>query len=452
MAGTFIALPRFHRTAPFWAVIVGLAAALNHAAAEESVRRVAVVDDRTPVRSGSMSIDFLDAGEVLNVLNTREGWLLVSRGRPGWIDGAAVLSLDEASNALNSIAAQRPNDGRARAARATLWMETGHLDEAIAEASEAIRLSPEVVSAWLTRSAAQRQKKDFAAALIDAQSAIQLAPKSPYPHLAVGDIWRDQRQPEQAAIEYAAAVELDHKHCTANLRLAQARLASLSPPQWIKAGEDFTKTIQLAEHDPTCRRAARLGRGEAWNKEGRLRAALEQYSELIAENRKDVDALAGRGMVHANLYRYERAIPDLDEAIELEPKNAHLWVVRATIRMKQFNFRGAIHDLDEAVKLDPNSSEAYLVRGQTLAKQKKWAPAIAALTQAIALDAGSAAAYLARADAYQAKGDTELAKTDRAQVGKLNPQLLMPPSGKELMEKERRQMMEKFANSAGQSG
>ncbi len=163
---------------------------------------------------------------------------------------------------------------------------------------------------------------------------------------------------------------------------------------------------------------------------------MEEFNELIAENKKDVEALAGRGTVYGNLFRYEKAIPDLDYAIDLDPQNAHWWVVRGTIRMKQYNFRGAIKDLDEAVKLDPNRSEAYLVRGQVLARQKKWAAAIAALTQAINLDSGNASAYLARADVYQAKGDADLAKADRAQVGRLNPHLLAPPSGKELMEQE----------------
>ena len=111
---------------------------------------------------------------------------------------------------------------------------------------------------------------------------------------------------------------------------------------------------------------------------------------------------------------------------------------RADSQVQQFNFRGATHDLDEAVKLDPKSSEAYFVRGKVLAKQKKWAPAIAAFSEAIALDANNAPAYLARSEAYQAKGETELAKSDRAQVERLSPALLVPPTGKELMERQRR--------------
>ena len=112
----------------------------------------------------------------------------------------------------------------------------------------------------------------------------------------------------------------------------------------------------------------------------------------------------------------------------------------------QFNFRGALHDLNEAVKIDPKSSEANFVRGKVLAKQKKWEPAIAAFSEAIALDANNALAYLARSEAYQAQGQTDLAKSDRAQVERLSPALLIPPSGKELIEQQRRRMMDEFKN------
>ena len=435
-----------------WLALVWVTLGPRTAAAHEISERVTVIQDQTQVLAGSLTIDRLDAGEVLEVLNAKDGWLLVSRGRPGWIDAKGVLGLEEAAAALNATAAQRPTDAHARAARARFWLATDHPDEAIAEASEVIRLSPNLVAGWTIRSCAHRAKKDYVSALVDAQSALQLNPKSLEAHLAAGDVWRDQRQTEHAAQEYALAVELDKKNCEAYLRLGQARLASLSPTQWSEAAEDFSKTIRLAENAPAYRRAARIGRGTAWDKEGRYTSALEEFNELIAENKKDIEALAGRGTVYGNLFRYEKAIPDLDYAIDLDPQNAHWWVVRATIRMKQYNFRGAIKDLDEAVKLDPNRSEAYLVRGQVLARQKKWAAAIAALTQAINLDSGNASAYLARADVYQAKGDADLAKADRAQVGRLNPHLLAPPSGKELMEQERRKSMEKFANTAGQSG
>ena len=239
--------------------------------------------------------------------------------------------------------------------------------------------------------------------------------------MAIGDIWRDQHRSDQAIVEYLAAVTLDRKNCELRLRLAQARLASFDPKEWVAAGQDFTTTIGLAEFVPACRRAARLGRAEAACKEGRFRFALEEFNELVAEKQDDVLALIGRGKVEAELHRYERAVPDLNEAVALAPKDAHCLVVRADIKTKQFNFRGALHDLDEAVKLDPKSSEAYFVRGKMLAKQKKWAPAIAAFSEAIALDANNAPAYLARSEAYQAKGQTDLAKTDREQVERLSP-------------------------------
>jgi len=446
-------MARIHNFLPrYFSSLLLLTLSASVATAQQIGDRVAVIQDQAPILTGSTTIDLVDRGEVLTVLNTKDSWLLVSRGHAGWIEAHQVLPLEKGIEALNAAAAQQPGDARARAARARIWLETDHPDDAIAEASEAIRLSPEMAPAWLIRSAAHRAKKDFAAALIDAQSADRLSPQSSYAHMALGDIWLDQRRPDQAIAEYLAAVALDRKNCELRLRLGQARLASFVPEEWVAAGQDFTTTISLAEFVPSCRRMARLGRAEAACKEGRFRFALEELNELVAEKPDDVIALIDRGKVEAELHRYERAVPDLNEAVALAPKDAHCLIVRADIKCKQFNLRGALHDLDEAVKLDPKSSDAYFVRGKILAMQKKWAPAIAAFSEAITLDANNALAYLARSEAYQAKGQTDLAKIDRAQVERLSPSLLAPPTGKELMERQRRKMMDEFKNTAGQSG
>ena len=292
---------------------------VNGAPAQQIGERVAVIEDQAPIRAGSTTIDLIDRGEILTVLNTKDAWLLVSRGHSGWIEARQVLPLEKAIEALNAAAAQKPADARTRAGRARIWLQTDHPDEAVAEASEAIRLSPELAPAWLIRSAAHRAKKNFAAALIDAQAADRLAPQSPDAHMAIGDIWRDQHRSDQAIAEYLAAVALDRKNCELRLRLAQARLASFDPAQWLAAGQDFTTTIGLAEFVPACRRMARLGRAEAACKEGRFRFALEEFNELIAEKPDDVLALIGRGMAHAELHRYESAVPDLNEAVALRP-------------------------------------------------------------------------------------------------------------------------------------
>ena len=365
----------------------------------------------------------------------REGLrLLVSRGAPAGSMPRQVSPLEEAREALNATAAQaagrRP---RGPPGRSSGWRPTIRTRPSPKPARPSGSLPT-----WSPAGSplpAQRAKKDYAAALIDAQVGVAIGSASPpMAHLAAGDVWRDQRQTEHARRNTLGG-RAGQKHCEAYLRLAQARLASLSPTQWSEAAEDFTKTIGLAEHAPACRRAARLGRANGLERRS-LHAGPGRIQRIDRRKQKDIEALAGRGTVIAELFRYEKGVARLEEAIELAPKDVHcLVVLRATIRMKQYNFRGAIKDLDEAVKLDPNRSEAYLVRGQMLARQKKWAAAIAALTQSIDSE-HNASAYLARADAYQAKGDADLAKADRAQVGRLNPLLLAPPSGKEVMEQD----------------
>ena len=93
---------------------------LNSAAALEIGQRVAVIEDQAPIQSGHTTIDLVDRGEVFTVLNTKESFLLVSRGHAGWIEARQVLPIEQAVDVLNAAAARRPADARTRAARAHL--------------------------------------------------------------------------------------------------------------------------------------------------------------------------------------------------------------------------------------------------------------------------------------------------------------------------------------------
>src|SRR5689334_12228087 len=91
---------------------------LRTSIAQEVGQHVAVVRDRAPLIVGPVTVDVLDRGEVLTVLNLKGPWVLVSRGHAGWIDREQIMTLDKALEHFNRAVATQPQDAGLHTARA----------------------------------------------------------------------------------------------------------------------------------------------------------------------------------------------------------------------------------------------------------------------------------------------------------------------------------------------
>jgi tetratricopeptide (TPR) repeat protein len=388
-------------------------------------QRVAVLRDHAEIRIGDHVVDVVDRGDVLTVTNTRQDWILVSRGHAGWLDRAAVLPMEVALERLNQAVEQNKLDVGARRARAAIWTEQHFWDAAIAEASEALRQDPRTVSAYCVRSAAQRGKKAYDAAQADAQAAIALAPALPHGYIAAGDAWREQGFAIRAVSAYSAAIERDRGNAQLALKRGQARMQICKEGQWKLALDDFHEALALSEHDPACQRECQLARAQTNIQLKDCEQALLEFTDLLNRNSSDVDALMGRGTAYGRQRRYELALAALNDAVFLAPDSPRVYVARAEVRTRQYNLRGALEDLEKALSLDANCAAAYRVRGDALVKQRKWEAAFKAFDQALALEPNNAVIFLTRADAYDVKKESAAAEADRARAAAIDA----PPAG-----------------------
>ena len=81
----------------------------------------------------------------------------------------------------------------------------------------------------------------------------------------------------------------------------------------------------------------------------------------------------------------------------------------------------ALADVKAAIKLDPDGPEGFYIRGRIYAGQTQWKDAVADYTEAIQQDPKFGWAYARRAAAYDATGQTDSAKADRAKAKELGP-------------------------------
>src|SRR5205823_2904181 len=83
-------------------------------------------------------------GLVLKVTVVNEKWLWVSNGKPGWLYSDHVVPLDrQAIDRISVLVQDDPANPRLISGRATVWLNLGDLDSALADCDEAIRLAPQ---------------------------------------------------------------------------------------------------------------------------------------------------------------------------------------------------------------------------------------------------------------------------------------------------------------------
>jgi tetratricopeptide (TPR) repeat protein len=95
------------------------------------------------------------------------------------------------------------------------------------------------------------------------------------------------------------------------------------------------------------------------HKSGKLRDAIDFYSEAIRKNPKSAEAYNWRGIAYDDLGETDKALQDFDTAIDISPNYADAYNNRGEIRRKKKMYREAVSDYSKAVQLESNFAEAY---------------------------------------------------------------------------------------------
>lgn len=106
-------------------------------------------------------------------------------------------------------------------------------------------------------------------------------------------------------------------------------------------------------------------------KAGRLKEAVEIYTEVIAKDPRSAEAYNWRGMAHEDLGQIDQALADFDKAIEISPDYADAYNNRGEIYRKKNMIPQAFADYRKAAELDKKLAEAHYNMGLMNETQKK---------------------------------------------------------------------------------
>ena len=102
-----------------------------------------------------------------------------------------------------------------------------------------------------------------------------------------------------------------------------------------------------------------LAKGKALLAKRRFAEASQEFSRVIAADKKNIEALVARADAFMDSEHVADAAIDLSNAIEIQPDNAALYVSRAKCYTKSHQFDRANADLERAIAINPQLSEAY---------------------------------------------------------------------------------------------
>ncbi len=162
------------------------------------------------------------------------------------------------------------------------------------------------------------------------------------------------------------------------------------------------------------------GRGTAKRSKGDLEGALGDLTEALAIDPKDVLSRFARGAVRYDRKELEEAIADWTMVIDAEP-SVRAYMARAAARSDKGDVEGAIEDWTKAIAADPRNTDAFYRRGNARIAQGDRAAAIADWSEVIRIDDRRPDARVNRGLARQEAGDLPGASEDFDRAIEIDP-------------------------------
>lgn len=108
-----------------------------------------------------------------------------------------------------------------------------------------------------------------------------------------------------------------------------------------------------------------------YHKAGKLREAIDVYTEAVQKNPKSPEAYNWRGMAYEDLGELDKALADFNKALELSDNYADAYNNRGEVYRRQNKFTEALNDYRRAADLEKDFAEPHYNMGLIFEAQKK---------------------------------------------------------------------------------
>lgn len=281
----------------------------------------------------------------------------------------------EASEIIDTILADHPNDPLALAERARMLSddaesrgETSKASEMLRLANQAVELAPHRIEPLLARANVYRVLETYSKAIADCQSAIKIDSKNALAYLYRAVIYRQTDQIDLMKQDITTIREIDDRH-----PLVESILAGL-----LFTVDEFDEAFE------------------------RLDDAIERTPDIPL-----LQFMKGYG--YDQLGNYDKAILAYTAAIRLDNQDDEIFARRAVSLSRAGDYLGAIDDVKAVERINPKRSDLSTIKEFVLHRDRSPAPRSTSLKNTS--PTGSAAAPQQRKSETKSKTTTKAIST-----------------------------------------
>lgn len=330
-----------------------------------------------------------------------------------------------------------PSLAEAYVSRASVLVEISHFAHAPQGSLSEGEVSTESISAWALPTKVLVEK-----AIADATKAIELNPDLANAYFARAHVYLDTKKSELAITDYDRVLEL-----SPNIYLVVMAFVHRSRGHWQLGllNQAIQDAIMALELEPDLAAAlkiepsmatwhgmgldaivatAYINRGLAYDEQGSVDVAAADYTAAIQRDPEFAEAYGNRAKTYVSMGLYQQALADANRAIEINRHLAPAFNARALAYLGLGRTEDALTDVTRAIDQDPVFAMAYSNRAYMNTGLRRYDHAVVDATKALELDPNLVPAYANRAEAHLLTGDYDRAISDSTSALERDPTLV----------------------------
>lgn len=280
---------------------------------------------------------------------------LIERGLRAHRAGRVQDALEAYRKALKGA----PEDAEALSLYGLALVHRGTLAEAEAPLRRAVALEPEQVGFRLNLIELLERRRDYAAALAEAEQILARAPRSARAWAKTGHLLAAVGRSADARDAFGRAVDLDPRDLASTLRLCRLEIAQRDLTAAARRLESARRLAPRHEALPRLELELTAAAGDWQRLDALARARLEAQPEDPAARHALAQAAFETG-------HYRRAMDAYRPLLAAQPENPHLLTAYARICLHAQEFDAALAALNRAEAVQPELPEMLAAKGLML--------------------------------------------------------------------------------------
>ena len=300
----------------------------------------------------------------------------------------ASQDFERAGQIAFALLQRDPNNADAHSLMANVAEARGRHDEAASEIAKAVSLKPDNAAFYLTRGVFESNTGRLEAAERSYQKAIEIDPKYSSAIIALGEIYERQQRWSEAEKVFQRYIDVEPKSASARLELTKLYLSEqrkeVAEQVLLQAQKDLPDTPELYRLLPEFYNTIgandkALATFDTLHKQhpkdlniaaeyARLLLSMDQIEktnelngQVLAENRRDADALTLKGEILARQGKPDAAISILRALVNDDPANARAHYALGSALSTSGDQKGAKGEWRRAAQLQPDMVQVQRV-------------------------------------------------------------------------------------------